>query len=274
MAVTTGWKRGVTRPAIIDEAADAAFAAKARAMGLDPHDRWVGGYVDYEWSHLRPMLATYGLALADRDVLEFGCNYGGSAIVMAALGGRVAGVDVDADAVALAGLNAARFGNSDIRLVALPPGASLPFADASFDFVLANSVLEYVRPDLLPAAMAELARVTRPGGHLLVTGTASRLAPREVHSRRWFANYVPRWLVPGWQRGLSPVRLSRLAAAAFEDSDARDGGAAWLAARRAVRGGARASATLRAAAALARALGVSPGWFGPTISVMLRRRGG
>ncbi|HUS39235.1 MAG TPA: class I SAM-dependent methyltransferase [Pirellulales bacterium] len=43
----------------------------------------------------------------------------------------------------------------------------LPFADASFDFVYANSVVYYIRPP--QAALAELARVLRPGGTAIVT---------------------------------------------------------------------------------------------------------
>jgi 2-polyprenyl-3-methyl-5-hydroxy-6-metoxy-1,4-benzoquinol methylase len=44
---------------------------------------------------------------------------------------------------------------------------ALPFADASFDFVLSTEVVEHT-PDPL-AALDELSRVVRPGGALLVT---------------------------------------------------------------------------------------------------------
>jgi SAM-dependent methyltransferase len=46
-------------------------------------------------------------------------------------------------------------------------GAPLPYADGSFDTVLCTQVLEHV-PDA-ELAMAEIARVLRPGGHALVT---------------------------------------------------------------------------------------------------------
>jgi SAM-dependent methyltransferase len=45
--------------------------------------------------------------------------------------------------------------------------ATLPFADASFDFVIASEVLEHVVDDR--AATAELVRVLRPGGRIAVT---------------------------------------------------------------------------------------------------------
>jgi SAM-dependent methyltransferase len=46
-------------------------------------------------------------------------------------------------------------------------GARLPYPDGSFDTVLCTQVLEHV-PDA-ELAMAEIARVLRPGGHALVT---------------------------------------------------------------------------------------------------------
>jgi hypothetical protein len=44
--------------------------------------------------------------------------------------------------------------------------AALPFADASFDWVMANHVLEHIPGDA--AAIAELARVLRPGGRAII----------------------------------------------------------------------------------------------------------
>lgn len=49
------------------------------------------------------------------------------------------------------------------------------------------------------------------------------------------------------------------------------GGRFWAAARAAMRGGGPAPVQVRAVAALARRLGVGPGWLTPNISVMLRR---
>jgi SAM-dependent methyltransferase len=51
------------------------------------------------------------------------------------------------------------------RVLALAEGAALPFADAAFQTVVSNSVLEHI-PDLEPV-MAEAFRVLRPGGYLL-----------------------------------------------------------------------------------------------------------
>jgi len=52
----------------------------------------------------------------------------------------------------------------------------LPFADGAFDLVLGHAVLHHI-PDL-PGAMAEFARVLRPGGTVLFAGEPSRYGDR------------------------------------------------------------------------------------------------
>lgn len=57
--------------------------------------------------------------------------------------------------------------SSDDPAVILGPIESMPFDDASFDSALCNAVLEHIiDPE---RAMAELARVVRKGGHIVVT---------------------------------------------------------------------------------------------------------
>jgi SAM-dependent methyltransferase len=264
-------------PALLDDAGAAEiFKAKAQALGLDPGGAWVGGYVDYEWKMLGAILNAYRIDLRGLQALEFGCNYGASSIVMAGLGARVRGVDVDSSAVELARHNAARYGLSDIAFHHVPDTRRLPFRDGEFDFVLCNSVLEYVGLDHLAGIVGELHRVVKPGGRLLITGTSSRLSPREVHSGRWLVNYLPRGvdrrLGRSWQRGLSPFLLHRLVGSGFSDEDAADGGRSWASARAAMRGTQSPPLAVRAVAAAARRLGLGPGWLTPNLSVMLKRR--
>ncbi|ATE65275.1 class I SAM-dependent methyltransferase [Rhizorhabdus dicambivorans] len=245
------------------------FEDATRAAGMDPDDRWAGGYAAYEWNHVRPALHAYAIGVAGRDVLELGCNVGGSAVVLAALGARLKGVDVDPLMPPIAAANLERHGlPGDIGLVGA--GAPLPFADASFDLVLANSVLEYVEPSLLDHGIAELHRVLRPRGHLFICGTASRLALRERHSGRWLVNFLPRALdqLAGkpLQRGLPPWRLARCLSGRFVEVGGAGG---WLAARRAIHGD--VGPPVRAYAALGRVASRAPGWFAPYIELLLER---
>ncbi|WP_369259929.1 class I SAM-dependent methyltransferase [Streptomyces sp. R35] len=97
-------------------------------------------------------------------VLDAGTGTGTAAMAARRRGARVRAVDADAGMVA-----AARAGGVDAGVAALP---ELPFADGEFDAVVANFVLNHVgRPR---AALAELRRVLRPGGRLVLTLWSAR----------------------------------------------------------------------------------------------------
>ena len=92
-------------------------------------------------------------------LLDAGCGSGRTLDELARYG-CVSGADLNADAVA-----AARHrGHRDVHLAAVE---ALPFADATFDVVTCLDVIEHTPDDR--ATLAELKRVTRPGGLLLVT---------------------------------------------------------------------------------------------------------
>jgi glycosyltransferase involved in cell wall biosynthesis/SAM-dependent methyltransferase len=78
--------------------------------------------------------------------------------------------------------------------------ARLPFADASFDAVVTATALDPVGPDEAVAAMAEAARVVRPGGVVAASVTVRLHGPAE--SAGLPLAWVLEQLVPG--RGLEP----------------------------------------------------------------------
>ncbi len=247
-----------------------AFTRLILNAGLRTDDPWVTGYVDYEWAHLRLVAQAYGIVPHDLRILEFGCNVGGSLITMAALGAEVVGVDIDPTLVEIANANVARYGyRRSARAVPMRSSRRIPAAAGAFDLVLAASVLEYVDPEDLDAIIGEFRRVLRPGGLLLICGTASRLAPRETHSGQWLVNYLPRRLdaVLGrdLQRGLSPVRLLRSLRGRFEQVNPES----WIEARRLIHGGIPAGA--RTLWLLSRVLAISPGWLAPNLELLLRK---
>ena len=192
----------VNRPIVASISAHQAFEEQCRLLGEDPSDRWVGGYVDYQWDRLRLVLEAFRIDPGDREVLEFGCNVGASAVVLAHLGARVSAVDVSSGWVHLARLNAERYGIDHIRFACIPDTRTMTFQDHQFDLVNCGSVLEYIEPRRRAAVQREIDRVVRPGGIILVGGTSSRLWPREIHSHKWLVNYVPRGLDRLWGKSL------------------------------------------------------------------------
>lgn len=116
--------------------------------------------------------AMFGLlGTADLDGqrwLDAGCGTGTLSCLLAARGCRVIGVDASPSMVALAQSRPADGGLTErLTFRTIPTIASLPFAEQSFDGVLCASVLEYV-PDV-DRCLAEIGRVLRPGGLLLVS---------------------------------------------------------------------------------------------------------
>ena len=98
-------------------------------------------------------------------MLDLGCGTGELARHLAGAGLRVTGCDISAN---MLGQAAAADPAGAAEWIQLDPDwRTLPFATASFDAVVAASVLEYVGS---PAAvLRECARVLRPGGVLLCT---------------------------------------------------------------------------------------------------------
>ena len=172
-------------------------------------------------AHIGHLFATGMCPVEGREVLEFGCNIGATSIVLAHYGARVTAVDINPACLEMALLNTRRYGSAGIRFQPVYEGERLPFANAEFDVVTCNSVLEYVRPELLSGVQRELNRVLKPDGLLLVFGTSNRLSPVEMHSGEWFNNYIPRWFdrVSGRQRerGVSPWKLRRGFGSSYDD---------------------------------------------------------
>jgi 2-polyprenyl-3-methyl-5-hydroxy-6-metoxy-1,4-benzoquinol methylase len=198
------------QPRVVDEEANRAFAALAESHGHKFEATFVGGYVEYEWKRGRHIFLEVPGTVRGLRTLEFGCHMGASAIVLDALGAKVTGIDVHGPDIGLAKLNAARHGVGDrIEFLHVPDTRELPFADGSFDLVTCNSVLEYVKPHELDAVLAELHRVTAPGGIVMILGTSNRLWPRDTHTKRWLVNYLPDVLRRGLTRSVSPFRIKR-----------------------------------------------------------------
>lgn len=117
---------------------------------------WIDGFtdgVDPEYEEQILPLAARELTGA-KTVLDIGCGDGQVSRLAARLGADVIGIDPTWNCVSVAGERG--------TVVARAGAAQLPFADASFDAVVACLVFEHIRD--VDDAIAEVARVLQPGG--------------------------------------------------------------------------------------------------------------
>lgn len=108
----------------------------------------------------------------DARILDAGCG-SGRMLDELVRWGRVSGLDCEPAGIAAAHSR----GHADVRLGAVE---ELPWPDGTFDLVTCLDVIEHTPDDR--RTLAELRRVTRPGGHLLVTVPA--------YPRLWSAHDV------------------------------------------------------------------------------------
>jgi SAM-dependent methyltransferase len=141
-----------------DPATRERFIERLELRGKDPT------FVAYREAYLElidlPRTAT---------VLDLGCGTGVVARAIAArdgFTGTVTGIDLSDDFIAAAETFAAANGVSDRVQFAVGDAHQLDFPAASFDTVVAHTLVSHVRDPL--AVLAEAARVVRPGGYVAV----------------------------------------------------------------------------------------------------------
>lgn len=265
------------KPTIVDSIAHAEFVGLVVEAGLDPNDVWAGDYVPVVWERARPFFLARGLPEPGSRVLEFGCNFGASSVMLASMGAEVTAIDINPTYVNIASSNARAYGVSGhVEFLHVSDTRKLPFADNAFDLVVCNSVLEYVEDDHLDQVLGEIDRVLKAGGILFVLGTSSRLWPREVHSGVWLVNYLPRVMdpvlrkvVPNIERGLNPWRLVRRMAG-YENLDISDRDCSLMEAKRRIMSP-RKYNLLRLFRLVSTGFGTSLGLLMPSIMVALKK---
>jgi SAM-dependent methyltransferase len=122
--------------------------------------RWRGSELGRITDRLQERLLLEMIGDVDgRDVLDVGCGDGFLAAALARAGGHVTGLDPDPRMLEAAA------DSVELHLL-LGQAESLPFADATFDQVVAVTVLSFVPQ--AEKAIAEMARVLKPGGRLVI----------------------------------------------------------------------------------------------------------
>jgi len=112
-------------------------------------------------------------------ILVDGCGIGVYVEALRAFSREVHGLDIDADY-----LREAR--RRGIGCVVQAAAEALPYPDGSFDVILSHEVIEHVDDDR--RAVAEMVRVLRPGGRILLF-CPNRWFPFETHGHYWRGRY-------------------------------------------------------------------------------------
>ncbi|MDP5277499.1 class I SAM-dependent methyltransferase [Sphingomonas sp. DG1-23] len=128
----------------------------------DPRKRLRQGYTEFEgvddFYRIFPELPA---AFAGKDVLDYGCGYGGKTVAYARLARFAAGIEPVQTHIELSEAFRRHRGveNAEFRICTQ---AGIPYPDDSFDIVVSHDVIEHV--DDPASALAEIHRVLRPGG--------------------------------------------------------------------------------------------------------------
>jgi ArsR family transcriptional regulator len=148
-------------------------------------------------------------AAGPQDLLDIGTGTGRMIEILGPRVSHALGIDQSREMLAVARVNLERagLGNSIVRLGDM---YQLPLADSSFDAVVIHQVLHYA--DRPAAAIAEAARVLRPGGTLVVVDFAPHaleyLRDEHAHRRLGFADDdVAEWFGAAGLDASPPSRL-------------------------------------------------------------------
>lgn len=111
----------------------------------------------------RPAMLQLAGEVRDRKILDAGCGSGPLAEILVERGAIVTGFDSSEGMINLARKRLGR--NAELLVADL--GQPLPFADDTFDDVVASLVFHYLEDWVAP--LAEMRRVLRPGGRIIMS---------------------------------------------------------------------------------------------------------
>ena len=177
--------------------------------------RWAPMYDAAFWAVMRPgrVAAAAAVNRVGGRILDVGIGTG-LELSMFSSGARVTGVDLTEPMLEIARRRVARLGLRNVEALLIMDAMNLTFPPASFDAVVAPYVLTVV-PD--PArALNEMARVTRPGGEIVLVnhiGADSGLVAsietwldRRAHTLGWRPKFP--WAVVGdWLAARPDIEL-------------------------------------------------------------------
>lgn len=165
-----------------------------------------------------------GLGPGDR-VLDVGCGTGDLTLLAARLvgpQGRVVGVDLSPEMLAVARRKVERAGLAERIELAAANALDLPFPAAAFDAVISGFVLRNLAD--LDRGLAEMARVLRPGGRAAILEVSHPRHPLvALPFRLYFTRLVPllgAWAARGWRGPVAPYAWLPASWRSFPDAAA------------------------------------------------------
>lgn len=142
------------------------------------------------WNYIR-IANSIARQIPSGHILDWGCGYGQMTYLLKRRGFHVTAFDMgETNNTALPDIPLCH----EIEVVYSSHPTHLPFSDAAFDAVLSCGVLEHVGEGSQPGneleTLGEIARVVRPGGHLLIYQLPQRYAWQEALVRRLKLGYT------------------------------------------------------------------------------------
>jgi len=154
--------------------------------------QWQKAKADSPWAKAEPWVLDHARTLPPgARILDLGAGLGRHALALAAMGHQVTAMDAAESSTAAIGAAAFTQGlNIETHHAQM---TDLPFASASFDHVVAWNVIYHGDEGVVRRTLAEVARVTRPGGTFMATMLSARRLPveqalspgREVSRNTW-----------------------------------------------------------------------------------------
>jgi SAM-dependent methyltransferase len=176
------------------------------------------GFLDSGKRSVRDIEALLSVVRKDfsdfESVLEFGCGCGRIMLWLQDVGerGQLHGTDIDADAIAwdTANMPYATFNVND-------PEPPLPYADGQFDLVFNHSVLTHLDERLQDLWLAELHRITKPGGLLILTVHGEKVFEDAERDATGSGDNTDPWRAEMESRGILFVAEDSYVGSAFPD---------------------------------------------------------
>ncbi len=158
---------------------------------------------------LRARTAALATIQPGEAILDVGCGTGDLTMTASRLAGTtrtVVGLDASPEMIAVAQRKATRAAiEIDYRVALIE---AIPFPDATFDVVLSSLMMHHLPDHLKQAGLAEIRRVLKPDGRVVIVDMKGSAAHRLSHSPL-------AWLHHGVERGIEDI-MERMKQSGFQ----------------------------------------------------------